>query len=156
LIAHAAYHPFTHLARSSANHKAARDAAATIEELQQQVSTLQSARALLETDLATQRSCAQSASHEADESAARAHAALTQLMALKKKSKDQLQHLTDALAKAQCERDAAVRKQQADFSNHQAERDLMSSKVAGERAVRVLSMCGSPALQPAPPRRTRL
>ena len=59
-------------------------------------------------------------------------------MALKKKMKEELPRLTDAVAKAQGERDAAVRQMQTEAANHSVECNMMSSKLAGDTALVLL------------------
>jgi hypothetical protein len=62
-------------------------------------------------------------------------------MALKKKMKEELPRLADALAKAQGERDAAVRQMQTEAANHSVECNMMSSKLAGETALVLRCRC---------------
>ncbi len=145
--------------RSAAHQKASRDAALATEQLEQQLSALKSSCASLEAEVSAQRLLAESSSEAADEAAARAHASLTQNIVLRKKMKDELPHLVDALAKAQAERDAAVKQREADAVSHTVERNMMSSKLAGTSHVtaHVCTRC-SPLLQrvhrrPTPPSR---
>jgi hypothetical protein len=123
------------VARSAAHQKASRDASLANEQLEQQLSVLKSSCASLEAEVSAQRLLADSSSEAADDAAARAHASLTQNIALKKKMKDELPRLADALAKAQAERDGAVKQREADAVNHTVERNMMQSKLAGAAAL---------------------
>ena len=96
---------------------------------------MKSTCASLQSEVATQQALVASCSDAADASAARAHTSLTQNMALKKKMKEELPRLADALARAQAERDAAVNQREAAAANHAVERNMMSSKIAGGTAV---------------------
>ena len=96
---------------------------------------MKSTCASLQSEVATQQALVASCSDAADASAARAHTSLTQNMALKKKMKEELPRLADAVAKAQGERDAAVRQMQTEAANHSVECNMMSSKLAGETAL---------------------
>ena len=123
------------ITHSSANQKSSRESALAIEQLEQQLSSLKSTCSTLEAQVATQRLLADSSSEAADAAAARAHSSLTQNIALKKKMKEELPRLADALARAQAERDAAVNQREAAAANHAVERNMMSSKIAGGTAV---------------------
>jgi hypothetical protein len=115
----------------SANQKAARDAAATVERLEQELSALKSSCSSLEAEVASQRRLAESSSEAADAAAAHAHSTLTQHIALKKKMKAELPQLADEIATARAERDAAVRQREAEAAAIAVERSMMGSKLAG-------------------------
>jgi len=106
--------------------------------MEQELSALKSTCASLQSEVATQQALVASCSDAADASAARAHTSLTHNMALKKKMKEELPRLVDAVAKAQGERDAAVRQMQTEAANHSVECNMMSSKLAGDTALVLL------------------
>ena len=112
-----------------------------MEQMEQQLSLLKSTCASLESEVATQRALAASCSDAADAAAERAHSSLTQSVALKKKMKEELPRLADAAAKAQGERDAAVRQREAAAAGHAVESNMMSSKLAGARTSCCRCLC---------------
>jgi hypothetical protein len=138
---------FPYIIRRSGNQKAARDAAATAEQLEQQLSALKSTCASLEAEVATQRLLADSAAEAADAAAARAHSSLTQNIALKKKMREEVPRLAGALAKAQADRDAAVKQREIDAAHHTVEQNMTGSKLAGTHCAAAASY--SPLLHPA-------